>query len=477
MIKTGDEYREDLKVLKPSVYIRGEKIEEVWEDRRLQSTLNLVSMHHDISFDPKMKHLAVVEEPLVGEPVRRFQHYIQRTMEDSIKKVHLTREVTQRRICGWCLSNIICLMWAATYETDQKCGTAYHERFVEYAKYLMTNDLDCFWCMMDPKGDRSQRLSRQKNLVGLKVIKRDSKGIIVRGAKVSTSYACCSREIMAVPCKALVEDEKDFAVSFAIPVDTKGVHFIVREAPQRNRPEGDMECPMGTTIGIVEGTTIFDDVFVPWDRVFMCGEWDMAERFPYFFGNIQRQSKCACLAGHTDLVIGIAALVAQVNGLPMKGHIRNKLTKMMMQAEAAQGCALGAAADGEVHPSGIFIPNTSITNAGLNFIKNVAGEQIQLLHDIGGGIIVTMPSEDDYKNPTIRNWMDEYLRGHESFTTEERLRVLYLAQELAGTKFTGNFLGWAVNASGSPITGEILTREHYDLEKRIGIAKRWAGIG
>jgi 4-hydroxybutyryl-CoA dehydratase/vinylacetyl-CoA-Delta-isomerase len=161
----------------------------------------------------------------------------------------------------------------------------------------------------------------------------------------------------------------------------------------------------------------------------------------------------------------------------MKGHIRDKLTKMMMQAETAQGCALGAAADGDVHPSGVYIPNTSITNAGLNFIKNVAGEQIQLLHDISGGIIVTMPSEDDYKNPTIRKWMDEYLRGHESFTTEERLRVLYLAQELAGTKFTGNFLGWAVNASGSPITGEILTREHYDLDKRIGIARRWAGIG
>jgi 4-hydroxybutyryl-CoA dehydratase/vinylacetyl-CoA-Delta-isomerase len=176
------------------------------------------------------------------------------------------------------------------------------------------------------------------------------------------------------------------------------------------------------------------------------------------------------------LVIGIAALVAQVNGLPMKGHIRDKLTRMMMQAETAQGCALGAAVDGEVHPSGVYIPNTTITNAGLNFIKNVAGEQIQLLHDISGGIIVTMPSEDDYKNPTIRKWMDEYLRGHESFTTEERLRVLYLAQELAGTKFTGNFLGWAINASGSPITGKILTRKHYDLEKRIRIAKKWAKV-
>jgi len=475
-LKNGQDYREDLRGLKPSVYIRGEKLTDVWEDRRLQSTLNLVGMHHDISFEPEMQALAVVHESLVDEPVRRFQHRIQRSMEDSILKVRLTREVTQQRLCGWCLSNMLCLMWATTYETDAKYGTSYHQRFQEYARYLMKNDYDCFWGMMDPKGDRSLRLSQQENLVGLKVVRRNAKGITVRGAKVSTSYACCSREIAVAPCKALVEEEKDFAVSFAIPVDTEGLHFIVREAPHRDNPQGDMECPVGSAIGIAEGTTIFEDVFVPWERVFMCGEWDMAERFPYFFGNLQRQSKCSCLAGHTDLLIGIAALVAEVNGLPMKGHIRDKITRMMIQAETAHGCALGAAAEGEVHPSGIFIPSTTIVNAGLNTIKNVAGEQIQLLHDIGGGILVTMPTEDDYRNPEIKRWMNEFLSGKEGYSTEERLRVLYLAQELAGSKLTGNFLGWAVNASGSPITGEILTREHYDLEKRVGIAKRWAGL-
>ena len=217
-----------------------------------------------------------------------------------------------------------------------------------------------------------------------------------------------------------------------------------------------MECPIGSAIGVVEAMTVFEDVFVPWERVFMCGEWDMAERIPYYFGNLQRQSKCACLAGHTDMVIGVAALVADVNGLGLKpSHIKEKVTKMMMQAETAHGCALGAATAGSSHPSGVFIPSTIIANAGLNYIKGLAGEHIQTLHDIAGGIIVTMPTESDYDHPKLKDWIDTYLVGTEKYTTEERLRVLYLAQEIAATKFTGYFLGWAINASGSPMTGDV----------------------
>ena len=475
-VKTSDQYREDLREMKPSVYMLGEKVDNVWDDPRFQSTMNLIGLNHDIAFEEKFKDTAVVHGPLVGEPIRRFQHHIQTSMDDSFIKANLTREITQRRICGWCLSNIMSLMWATTYDTDQKHATSYHERFVEYTKYLMKNDYDCVWCMMDPKGDRLKKPSQQKNITGVKVVKKTEKGIIVNGAKVSTSYGCCARELMVVPCRALSEEDRDFAVAFSIPVDTEGVNFVVRPAPQPAKPTR-MECPIGSAIGVVEAMTVFEDVFVPWERVFMCGEWDMADQIPYYFGNLQRQSKCACLAGHTDLVIGVATLVAEVNGLGLKpAHIKDKITKMMMQAETAHGCALGAAAGGSHHPSGVFIPSTITANAGLNYIKGLAGEHIQTLHDIAGGIIVTMPTESDYDNPKLKEWMDTFLSGSEKYTTEERLRALYLAQEIAATKFTGYFLGWSINASGSPMTGDVFVRSLYDLQKRIDIAKEWAGI-
>ena len=477
MIKTGAQYREDLRGLKTKVYMQGKKVDHFWEDPRFQPTINLIAMNHDMCFDNKFKDISVVHEPLVNEPVRRFAHRLQTTMEDSIKKVQLTREITQRRICGWCLSNTMNMLWVTTYEIDQKYHTKYHERFTEFAKHMMKNDYDCFWAMMDPKGDRSLKLSQQKNSPGVRVVKKNEKGIFVRGAKVSTSYAACSRYIFVVPCNALPEEDKDFAVAFVTPTDAEGLTFIVKRAPERENPNYDMECPIGSAIGIVEGMTIFEDVFVPWENVFMCGEYDMAERLPYYFSNIQRQSKCACLAGHTDLVCGVAALVADVNGLGMKAsHIKDKLTKLMIQAEVAYGCALGSAIEGKVHPSGVYVPSSLIANAGLHFIKNLAGEHIQLLHDIAGGIIVTMPTEADYQNPKIKDWMDTYLVGSDKYTAQERIRTLYLAQEIAASKFTGYFLGWSINASGSPITGEIVVRSLYDLKKRVDIAKKWAKI-
>ena len=148
----------------------------------------------------------------------------------------------------------------------------------------------------------------------------------------------------------------------------------------------------------------------------------------------------------------------------------------MIQAEVAYGCALGSAVDGKHHPSGIYIPSNLTANAGLNYIKNQSGEHIQLLHDIAGGIIVTMPTEADYQNPKLKPILETYLAGSDKYNAEERIRALFLAQEVAASKFTGYFLGWAVNASGSPRTGEIVVWSEYDLQKRVDTAKKWAKI-
>lgn len=476
-VKTGEEYIESLKELKPNVYMDGEKVENIWDDPRFDSTKKLIALNHDFVFEPNMKEVAMVHSPQTGEPVRRLSNHIQTSMEDSIMKLDLTRDIANRRICAWCGSNIFSLLWAVTWETDQKYGTEYHQRLQHFHELSQKNDWDFSWGMMDAKGDRKVRPSKQKHYPGVRIVKQDEKGITVSGVKVHTSYGPCTNILIVVPCRAMAEDDKEFAVSFWIPNDTKGVTMITKTAPNWESVATPMHCPMSAGIGAVEGTTFFEDVFVPWEQVLMCGEWDMAGQVPFYFGNIQRQSKCSCLAGHTDLVCGVAALIADMNGVADVEHIKTKLTHTMQQAEVAQGCALGGAAAGKLHPSGVFIPDTLKVNAGLNFIKKLAGEHIQLLHDIGGGIIVTMPTAKDYENPKLKELMDYALAGNDKYTTEERIRALWLCREIAASEFTGYFMGWAVNASGSPHTGDLLVRAMYDLDYRIGIAKEWAGIG
>ena len=475
-LKTAAEYIESLKGVNPNVFMLGEKVNRVWDNPLFRSTLNLVGATHEFSFDSEYKHLSVAHSSLVNEPVRRLNSHIQTTKEDASIKAKLTREVTSRRICTFCQSNFLCVAWAATYDADQKYKTPYHERFIEYVKYLQKNDIDVCWGMMDPKGDRRFGPSKQSPPTDLRIVDRNKEGIVVKGAKVHTSFGPATQEICVVPCRALREEDQDFAVSFAVPVDTKGIAFIARPAPGPLEPR-EMESPISSALGGIEAMTVFDNVFVPWERVFLCGEWDMCGQFPSYFASIHRQSKCACLAGHTDMLIGIAALTAEVNGLGMDvPHIRDKITKMMMEAEVAYGCAVGAAEDGYKHPSGIWIPNTLVANSGFNYIRSLAGEGIATLHDIAGGLVVTMPTELDYKNPVTKEYMDTYLHGSNDFTTEERLRVLSLAQEVCASRFTGYLLGWAINASGSPVTNEVVVRRGYDLDKRIKIAKDFAKI-
>ena len=394
---TGDEYRESLKAFSPEVYIRGERVDKVYEHPMLRQTLNHLAAGYDLAADPANRDLFSVYSPLVDDYVSRIGHHIQSSMEDAIVKARLTRQVSGRRVCAGCMSNMLSVTWAMIHDIDEAHGTDYFPRYQEFIKYMQRNGYGIAWGMMDPKGDRSLPPSQQARPTDLRIVKRTSDGIVVRGAKLHTTYAPGLHQVIAVPCRALGEDDKDFAVSFAVPIDAKGVKLIARPSPGPER-QVSMESPLSSKFLGVECLTFFDNVFVPEERIFMCGEWDQTIKLPLYFAGMHRQSKCACSAGHTDMIIGLCALLAEVNGLGMKpSHIRDKITDMMMAASTAYGCALGSALEGRMHPSGVFMPDAIIANSGLNNIRSLLAPHLAHIHDIAGGLIVTMPTDADWK--------------------------------------------------------------------------------
>lgn len=473
---TGEEYRESLRDYSPEVYIRGERVERVWEHPLLRQTINHMAAGFDISSDPSNRGTYSAFSPLIQEDVPRLWHLIQENAEEVLLKAELTREISGRRICAGCMSNMLSVTWAMIYDVDEAHGTDYFPRYKEFVKEVQRNGHVFAWGMMDPKGDRSSPPSKQKRPTDVRIVRRQPDGIVVRGAKLHTTYAPGAHQLVVTPCRALREEDGDYAVAFAVPIDTKGVKLIVRPSPGPTR-EPVIESPLSSRFVGVEALTIFDDVFVPEDRVFMCGEWDQCSKLPLYFASLHRQSKCACSAGHTDLLIGTAALLAEVNGLGMKTpHIADKITDMMMAAETAYGCSLGAAVAGKIHSSGVFLPDAAIANSGLGYIRSRLADHLAHIHDIAGGLIVTMPTEADWNNPDLRPYIEEGLRGSEAYTTEERLRVMNLAQDLAASRLTGTLLGFTINAAGSPFTNKIVVRNTYDLRKRIKVAKEIAGI-
>ena len=475
-VLTGDEYRESLKAFSPEVYIRGERVEKVYEHPLLRQTVNHMAAGCDLAADPSNRGVFSVHSPLVGEDVSRIGHHIQTSLEDTVVKARATRQVSGRRVCAGCMSNMLSVTWAMIYDIDQAHGTDYFSRYQAFVKDLQRKGQGIAWGMMDPKGDRSLPPSKQKRPTDLRIIQRKPNGIVVRGAKLHTTYAPGAHQVIAVPCRALGEEDKDFAVSFAVPIDTKGVKLIARPSPGPERPVS-MESPLSSKFLGVECLTIFDDVFVPEERIFMCGEWDQTAKLPFYFSGMHRQSKCACSAGHTDMIIGLCALLADVNGLGLKpSHIKDKITDMMMAASTAFGCALGSAMEGGLHPSGVFMPDPVIANSGLNHIRSLLAPHLAHIHDIAGGLIVTMPTEADWKNPELRGYIEEALAGNATYTVEERLKAMNLAQDLAASRLTGTLLGFTINAAGSPTTNEVVVRSLYDLEDKVRIAKEIAGI-
>ncbi|MCP3923482.1 MAG: hypothetical protein GY714_12960 [Desulfobacterales bacterium] len=472
----GNDYIESLKRINPEVYIRGKKVEKIYEHPMFRQTINHISAGYELAHDPLYKEQAVVFSEISNEEIPRLQMHIQKTKDDLIKKAILTREISSQRICSGCMSNMLSVTYAMIHDIDSMHGTDYFPRFENFIKRIQKNGELIAWGMMDPKGDRKLPPSKQPESTDLKIVARKKDGIVVNGVKLHTTFAPCAHHVVAVPCRALSEDDKDFAVSFAVPIDTPGIKMIARPSPGPSH-EVSIESPLSSKFLGVEAMTIFDNVFIPEENIFMCGQWDIAANLPFYFASLHRQSKCACSAGHADLFAGTAALCAEVNGLGTEvSHIRNKITDMIMSAETAFGCSLGSVETGFTHPSGVYFPNAVIANSGLNSIRSSIGTHISHLHDIAGGLIATMPTEADYNNPKLKKYIESALKGSSKYTTEERFRALNLAQDLAASRLTGTILGFTINAAGSPETNRVVVNRLYDLKKRVDISKQIASI-
>jgi len=474
-IKTSKEYLESLKKLKPEVYIGGEKIDDVVNSRYFRTPLEEMCKFYDWASDPEKEKDFSFWSSVVNEKVSFWTH-MRETPDDVRKLIETLKTNNARHFCSMCMITGLNVLWAVTYDIDQAKGTEYHARLKNFFRELQTNDFRYCMGVMDPKGNRSLSPSRQADPdLYLRVVERNDKGIIVNGAKVHTSDAPITHFIFTCPSGVLQEADKDYALSFAIPVDTKGLKFITRPAPGPLESK-DMESPVSSHMGFVECLTVFDHVFVPWERVFMCGEWEFTENLIGYFSPYVRICKGTCTSARTDILAGAAALIADYNGVAKASHIRSKITDMMISSEIGWGCALASVAKSTMHPSGIPIPDTSLSNAGLYHSRLRFIEFLGTLQEIAGGIVTTMPGEAEYKNEETKGYIEKYLKGRNDIATADRMKLLYFIQDLTASRFSGYLMGSAICAGGTPETNRVEVSRNYNLLEKINNVKALCNI-
>ncbi|MBC8176994.1 MAG: aromatic ring hydroxylase [Desulfobacteraceae bacterium] len=473
-LKTSEEYVERLSRMRPNVYAHGKKIRR--DDPMLEIAINTLRVTFDSVNDPDLKDLIVTSSHLTGEPINRFTA-LNLSTEDLYKQQEMKRVCCHR--VGGCAQRCMATdtlnaIGVVTKDIDDAKATNYHDNFLEFVKYYQANDLVGSTSMTDPKGDRKARPSQQEDPdLYLRVVEKNSKGIVVRGAKNHITMGPYVDEHLVIPTRTFTTDEGDWAVSFAIPADTEGVKIISRIVTPRPRIE--LKAPYNQ-YGVADSVVVFENVFVPWARVFMCGEWEFAGRLALTFAGFHRHSYCGCKPAITDIILGATALVAEYNGVGSSPHIVDELTELMVIAEIVFASGIAAATRATKSSSGIYTPEFLYSNTGRYMAGMNIYHEYDILNSIAGGLPSTIPPEEDWLNPETGPDLAKYISRKPGISAENLHRLYRFISDFSCSAMAGWSQYAGVHGGGSPIMEKIGIRSGYDLESKKNIAKYLAGI-
>lgn len=473
---SSSEYRKRLSKMRRNIYIDGKLVDR--EFKRLEGAINVMAKTYDLITDPELKDyqdVLTAISHLTGEKINRFNH-VHRSITDLLAKQKMTRLTCQQ--VGGCIARCMGIdstnaFSVVTYLTDQKYGTEYHKRFEKWLKDFQVNDRTSCCAQTDVKGNRPWRPHEQKDLdLYVRIIEKKSDGIVVRGAKVHNSYAPIVEQINVLPTRALTKEEGDWAVAFTIPTDAEGVKQIV-SATMGDYTEGySGPGPWGGA----DSMTVFDDAFIPWDNVFLCGETDMGGMLALTFALYHRHSYTGCKPAMTDVLTGATALMAEVNGIEKEPHVREKLAELICTSELCYGAGIAAAINGYKSPSGTYVPdimfcNVSRRHAGLNIYH-----EYDILADIAGGMPATLPRPGDWVNEETRPFVEKYMARNPKVDVKDVLKAFAWVQGLSCSESAGVMQYAGVHGGGSPRMEQIAIMGAYNIENTKNIAKRLAGI-
>jgi 4-hydroxybutyryl-CoA dehydratase/vinylacetyl-CoA-Delta-isomerase len=477
---TGREYRQSLKARKPlTVYMNGERLKNPTEHPIVAASINSIALTYELAEDPKYRDTMTASSSLTGRKINRFCH-LHQSPEELYQKCGMQRLLGQK--CGTCFQRCVGMdafnsIHITAFEIDRKHGTDYHRRFLEYLKMAEEKDWVVDGAMTDPKQDRSLRPAQAPDGY-VRVVERKDGGVVIRGAKMHQTGALNSHEIMVMPTIALKEDERDFAVCCAVPADAPGITYIYGRQSCDTRlledPPGS-SLDSGSAYGGQECIIVFDDVFVPRERVFMDGDTDFSGRLVETFAGYHRSSY-ACKTGVGDVAIGAAALIAEYNGTSGASHVRDKIVEMIHLNETIWSSCVACCYKGERTPAGNYLIDLLLANVAKQNVTRFPYEIARLLQDIAGGLLVTMPGARELRNPETRRYLELYLRGAGDGTAENRFKLLRLIENLTMGRAAVGYLTESMHGAGSPQAQRIMIARLAELNRKKEMAKRIARI-
>lgn len=475
-IGTGAEYIESLRGRGLKVYLFGELVAEPVDHPIIRPSINAVAETYDLAV--RNPELATAISPYTGEPVNRFLH-IATSPDDLVMQNKMQRRLGQ--LTGTCFQRCVGMdafnaLHSVTYEIDERHGTQYHQRLLAFLTEVQRQNLVVGGAMTDVKGDRSKAPHQQADPdLFVHVTRRDERGLYLTGAKAHQTGCLNSHWLVVMPTMRLSLADKDYAVVGAVPVEAPGITYIYgRQSCDTRAMDGGIDAGNQQFAG-QEAMVVFQDVFIPWARVFMDGEFDFAALLVERFTCYHRRSY-VCKTGVGDVLIGAAATVADYNGVAQASHIRDKLVEMTHLNETIYGTGIAASHQATPLKSGVFISDDMLSNVCKHHVTKIPYEIGRLAQDLAGGLMVTMPSEQDLNHPEVGELIRKYLVGRPEIAVEDRIRIMRLIENMTLGRNAVGYLTESMHGAGSPQAQRIQIGRSMQLEFKKTLAKTLAGI-
>ena len=476
-IASGAEYIESLRGRDIKVYLFGELVKEPVDHPMIRPSINAVAETYDIAnSEPE---IGSSHSSLTDRKVNRFLH-IAESAQDLVNQNRMQRKLGQ--LTGTCFQRCVGMdalnsLYSTTFEIDGKYNTSYHKRLVEFIKLIQTENLVVGGAMTDVKGDRSLSPSQQDDPdLFVHVVKEDEKGLYISGAKAHQTGCINSHWIMVMPTMRLRPEDKEYAIVGAVPADAKGITYIYgrQSCDTRSMEAGDLDAGNAKFSG-QEAMIIFDSVFIPKELVFMEGEVEFASMLVERFTCYHRRSY-VCKTGLGDVLVGAAAAIADYNGIANASHIKDKLVEMTHLNETIFAAGIASSYQAHRTSAGNYQNDDMLANVCKHNVTRFPYEIGRLAQDIAGGLMVTMPSEKDFRSPETGPLLEKYLKGRKGVSTENRVRILRLIENMTLGRNAVGYLTESMHGAGSPQAQRIQIARQMQLEYKKKLAKNLASI-
>ena len=476
-IHTKADYLDSLKNRNLTIYLMGELVEDPLTHPIIKPSIE--AMAETYALADREPELASAISPLTNEPINRFLH-IAENNQDLYLQNQMQRKLGQ--LTGTCFQRCVGMdafnaLHSVTYEIDEKYKTDYHKKFISFLTKMHESNLVIGGAMTDVKGDRSKPPHQQADQdLYLRVVKRDKKGVYVSGAKAHQTGCLNSHWMVIMPTLRLTEDDKDYAIVGALPIESEGITYIYgrQSCDTRSMEPGEYDVGNKYFAG-QEAMVIFDNVFIPNEYIFMNGEYDFAAMLVERFTCYHRRSY-VCKTGVGDVMIGAAATIAEYNGVENKSHIREKLVEMNKLNETIYATGIASSLQGKETKSGNFINDDLLANVCKQHVTKETYEIGRLAQDLAGGLVASMPSGIDIHESDMSPNLKKYLKGKEDINTEDRVKMLRLIENMTLGRNAVAYLTESMHGAGSPQAQRIQISRKVDIEEKKNFAKKLSGI-